>query len=555
MGFLRTDRSRQLQAVDNLSYNIRAHQLKFGADYRWLSPEETTGPLLAVRSFSGLFGTTGAAYSGVFTSALFGYSNIPNTAFVDKAFSAYAQDTWKASRRLTLTYGLRWEVDPSPRVSARGRLRSAPKAQIQTTFPGVAALVPAGKPFYPTSWSNLAPRLGIAWQMLDRPKSKTVLRVGAGQFFDLGQDSLEGNGFQGDAISEYAYQPLASFTGGILVNKTTVPLSLYDQSSLNVLFVARGFKLPYTWEWNATLEQAIGQQTFSIGYIGALGRRLVGWTRIVSDGNEFLTLNNDTSSSYHALQLQFNRRLSTRLHLLVSYTWAHSIDDLSNGQPYDTALYPFQNYVDPRAWGSSDFDIRQSLNGSVIAALPSPHTGIAAALFRNWTANSIFFARSALPTDLYVGSPFVRPNRVPREPLYLYGREFPGGKSFNLAAFAAPPGALTAAEQQGDLGRNVLRGLGAWEIDFAIHREYPLSEGVTLQFRAEAFNLLNHPNFANPSNSDDPGALTIASGVPWGAATQTLANGLSPSGVVGQLSPLFQIGGPRTLQLALRLYF
>ena len=292
-----------------------------------------------------------------------------------------------------------------------------------------------------------------------------------------------------------------------------------------------------------------------MSYLGALGRRLVGWTRVLSGGNEFLTLNNDTSSSYHALQLQFNRRLSTRLHLLVSYTWAHSIDDLSNGQPYDTAVLPYQSYVDPRAWGSSDFDIRQSLNGSIIAALPSPHNGIAAVLFRNWTANSIFFARSALPADLYIGSPYIRPNLVPGEPLYLYGPEYPGGKSFNLAAFAAPPGALTTAEVQGDLGRNVLRGLCAWQIAFALHREFPLREGVSLQFRAEAFNLLNHPNFANPSDSDNPGVLTVVPGPQWGSATQTLANGLSPSGVVGQLSPLFQIGGPRTMQIALRLHF
>jgi hypothetical protein len=138
---------------------------------------------------------------------------------------------------------------------------------------------------------------------------------------------------------------------------------------------------------------------------------------------------------------------------------------------------------------------------------------------------------------------------VAGEPLYLYGPEYPGGKSFNIAAFAPPAGA------QGDLGRNVLRGLGAWQIDFALHREFLLSDRFTLQLRAEVFNLLNHPNFANPSDSDNPGVLTVAPFPQWGAATQTLANGLSPSGVVGQLSPLFQIGGPRTMQLALRIHF
>jgi hypothetical protein len=112
---------------------------------------------------------------------------------------------------------------------------------------------------------------------------------------------------------------------------------------------------------------------------------------------------------------------------------------------------------------SSDFDVRHSLNGSIIAALPSPHGGIAGLLFHNWTANSIFFARAALPTDLIAGRG--RPDAVPGQPLYLHGSSFPGGKSFNSAAFSIPPDGL-----DGDLGRNVLRGLGARQIDFSLHR-------------------------------------------------------------------------------------
>jgi len=550
-GLIQADRSRQLQAVDNASYSIGAHQFKFGADYRWFSPEETVPRFSDSLNLS----ETPGAYSGVAQDAIFYYDDSPNTAFVDKVFSAYAQDTWKANRRLTVTYGLRWEVDPSPRVSAG-------QATIGTAGPNpsdisAAALVPSGKPFYPTSWSNFAPRLGIAWQMLDGPKRKTVLRVGAGQFFDLGQGGLEGNVFNAPVTSVYLNQPLESFTGGTLILKTAPPNSLSVTNELNpvnAVLVSRGYKVPYTWEWNATLEQSIGQQTFSMSYLGALGRRLVGWTQVFLNANQFLTLSNDTSSSYHALQLQFNRRLSTRLHLLVSYTWSHSIDDLSNGQPpINVSYFPAYAEVDPRAWGSSDFDIRQSLNGSVIAALPSPHHGIAAVLFRNWTANSIFFARSALPTDLNIGSSlYVRPDVVPGEPLYLYGPEYPGGKSFNIAAFAPPAGA------QGDLGRNVMRGLAAWQIDFALHREFPLSERVSLQFRAEVFNVLNHPNFANPNSGDDPNVLTLPEGSSPAAflgTRETLANGLGLTGAVGQLSPLFQIGGPRTMQIALRLHF
>jgi hypothetical protein len=234
--------------------------------------------------------------------------------------------------------------------------------------------------------------------------------------------------------------------------------------------------------------------------------------------------------------------------MLVSYTWSHSLDNLSQDNPYSNLLYSVT--LDPRAWGSSDFDVRHSLNGSIIAALPSPHGGVVGLLFRNWTANGIFFARSALPTDLVLQYSLYRPNVVPGLPLYLYGPQFPGGKSFNSAAFSIPPNG-----QNGDLGRNVLRGLGAWQIDFSLHRDFRLSERVSLQLRAEAFNIFNHPNFANPSDGYAFGRLTFAPGPGFGVSNETLANGLGPGNVLGQLSSVFQIGGPRSMQFALRLRF
>jgi hypothetical protein len=234
----------------------------------------------------------------------------------------------------------------------------------------------------------------------------------------------------------------------------------------------------------------------------------------------------------------------------VSYTWSHSIDNLSIDVPFFFPHVSDPSPFDPRARGSSDFDVRHGLNGSIIAALPSPHSGIARLFFGNWTANSIFFARSALPTDLVLGYSGFRPDVVPGQPLYLYGSGFPGGKSLNGAAFSIPPNRLN-----GNLGRNVLRGLGAWQIDFSLHREFRLSEGLILQLRAESFNLSNHPNFANPGDLNTPGRLKLAPGPGFGSATQMLAAGLGPSNAVGQLSPLFQIGGPRSIQFALRLRF
>jgi hypothetical protein len=543
LGFQERDGSRQLQIVDNLSYSSGTHQFKAGADYRWFSPVTTLPRLLSLVVFPGLYGPSGA-YTGTIPEARIIFDNIPSIAFVVEAFSAYAQDTWKMRRGLTLTYGLRWEVDPAPRVSAG----QAPivNGLSNPTDLSTIYFVPPGKGIYATSWSNFAPRLGIGWRLHDGPARKTVLRIGAGRFFDLGQGDFEDFGYHAPTIVTYFNQPLGSPTGGSPTAPTTEPLGFGT-----TLGAAPRYKPPYTWQWNATIEQSLGQQTFSAGYVGALGRRLVGWILGPTNGAlGAIAVNNDASSSYHALQLQFNRRLSSRLHMLVSYTWSHSIDNLSHDVPYAAGRDGDDPLMfDPRAWGSSDFDVRHSLNGSLIAALPSPHGGIAAVLFRNWTANSIFFARSALPTDLIADSLGDRPDVVPGQPLYLYGSGFPGGKSFNGAAFSIPRPGL-----DGDLGRNVLRGLGAWQIDFSLHREFRLSEGLNLQLRVEAFNIFNHPNFANPSDLDVPGRLTLA-GPGFGSATQTLATGLGPSNVVGQLSPLFQIGGPRSMQFALRLRF
>jgi hypothetical protein len=140
---------------------------------------------------------------------------------------------------------------------------------------------------------------------------------------------LEGNVFNAPVTLVYLNQPLESFTGGTLLLKTAPPNSLSVLSvgsDVNAVLVSRGYKLPYTWEWNATLEQSIGRQTFSMSYLGALGRRLVGWTQVL------------TTPVLRITRYNFNST-GGPLHLLVSYTWSHSIDDLSNDQPNSTAGY------------------------------------------------------------------------------------------------------------------------------------------------------------------------------------------------------------------------
>jgi len=169
-------------------------------------------------------------------------------------------------------------------------------------------------------------------------------------------------------------------------------------------------------------------------------------------------------------------------------------------------------------------------------------------------------ARSALPVDisdsslsLIFSSGYVtvaRPDAVPGVPRYLYGRQYPGGKAFNPAAFVDPPIDPNSGNplRQGNLGRNAMRGFGATQWDLAIHREFPIHESLKLQFRAEMFNVLNHPNFAPPVND--------ISQTNFGLASQTLGQYLTGGNLgAGALNPLYQSGGPRSIQLALKMTF
>ena len=158
-------------------------------------------------------------------------------------------------------------------------------------------------------------------------------------------------------------------------------------------------------------------------------------------------------------------------------------------------------------------------------------------------------ARSAPPVDVVGAIYFAagtalypRPNVNPGVALVLYSTQYPEGKVFNSAAFAAPP-----TGQQGDLGRNVLCCFGASQADVGLQRQFRVTEKVGLRFRAEFFNIFNHPNFGNPNN-----ALTSPV---FGHSTQTLASNLGSGGANGGFNALSQIGGPRSIQFGLKLQF
>jgi hypothetical protein len=255
-------------------------------------------------------------------------------------------------------------------------------------------------------------------------------------------------------------------------------------------------------------------------------------------GTLYLT-NNSASSDYHALQVQYRRPLAHRVQALLNYTLSHSIDNASN----DTIDFVSSRVISAaNDRGSSDFDVRHSFSGAVTFEIPGPSKAkLLKTLFENWSIDSVVVARTGLPFNAQVQSAVEgsrpRPNRDFSQPVWIYGQDFPGGQSLNPLAFSVPP-----AGTQGSEGRNDIRGFGLTQVDISLARKFSLTERVGLQFRTDAFNVLNHPNFTNPLGLIDANPIFLSS-------RSMLNQGL------GGLNPLFQEGGPRSLQLSLKLTF
>jgi hypothetical protein len=233
----------------------------------------------------------------------------------------------------------------------------------------------------------------------------------------------------------------------------------------------------------------------------------------------------------------------------MSYTWAHSIDNVSSDGNY--ANVPPGDSSSDR--GSSDYDIRHTFSTAISYNLPTPGAGIWRSIFGDWSTDSIVYARTASPVNVVTGlNPFggylsgaqgvQRPNLVSGLPLWIADPNIAGGKELNKAAFITPTGAV-----QGNLGRNTLRGFGATNVDLTLRRQFKLGERLSLQGRADLFNIFNHPNFGPPTN--------YMSSPLFGQSTQMLGASLGTGGQNGGLNPLYQIGGPRSAQLALKLVF
>ena len=544
---------RQSNFVDDYSFLAGSHQLKFGVDYRRI--------FLSQKNFE-----LGPIYES-FSLANFAQNATPDftlgggfrpASLVLNAFSSYAQDSWKMTQRLTLTYGVRWEFNPPPNGANGTTLASWENV----SDPATTALAPAGTPVWKTTYANFAPRVGVAYSLTR--KGDFVLRAGWGVFYDLGTETAPGllSAFPNLASTFAPSQPLP-YTDATLLQGSFSPTPPY--SSFFTYGYSSNLKLPFSYQWNVALEKSFaGQQSFSVTYVGQEGERILrreaesqpNPTNFQPGSFFFPTLNGDVSN-YEALQLQFKRPISHGLQALLNYTFSHSIDTSSDN-------IAFNNFNSILAAGtdraSSDYDVRHNFTGTLLYQLPGyRRNSFLKHLTSGWTVDSVIQARGGFPLNVQTfvspipGTLTARPD-LTGQPIWLHGAQCastyqgvgqlgpgqscPGGMGLNPNAFIVP-----TQPRQGNLGRNAIRGFGFTQIDFSAHRDFAIGEKLKLGLQGDVFNLLNHPNFGNPDGSLD------FVGSDFGIATHMLNVGL------GGLSPLYQIGGPRSAQLSLRLTF
>jgi hypothetical protein len=529
---------RQWNLTDALTVQLGRHQLKYGLDFRRLTPFFSRGSQLYYFFFGAASVQSNDPDEALASTFRNGYPLYNN-------FSAFAQDEWKIGTRLSLSMGLRWDVNPAPGVTRGPFPYTVQGVNDLTTM----ALAPQGRPLWKTTWWNVAPRLGAAFVIRKTPRHETVLRGGGGLFFDTGQQvgsgGLSGPGFSASTVGGALFGEPMGFPTASPPGIVTPPIPPYTTTYA----YPSHLQLPYTLEWNTTIEQALGSsQAFSAAYVGSHAGRLLELNAVnaaaLNPNFTYLYLyRNGLTADYNSLQLQFKRRVTSGLTALAAYTWSHSID------------YGSQNYDYQYFRGNSDFDVRHNFSAAFSYDLPGARRDrVIDALFRHWGLDGRLSARTAFPVTLR-GNTTVDPangqsyysglSLVAGQPLYIYGSQCaavygnglpcPGGKAINPNAFSIP------TTGYGDAPRNSVRGFGALQMNAAIRRDFFLTERLELQFRAEGFNVFNHPNFGlvNPTF----GTAT------FGQATATL------NASIGTESSLYQMGGPRSMQFALKLTF
>jgi outer membrane receptor protein involved in Fe transport len=477
----------------------------------------------------------------------------------DRAVDAYAQDTYKATSRLTLNLGLRYEL-PFPSTETNNQVnlfvpgaqsKVIPNAPQGLLYPGDQG-VPAG--LIPTEKTAFAPRVGLAWDPLG--DSKTVVSAAYGIFYEPYYTG-EGGPLQ-DPISAPPYLKTLQLGFGQIQSfgdpygpSNTTPFANPFPEPMTLLVVSKNLRLPYAQDWNLNIQRSFGADwLLQVGYVGTTGvklpRFIEGNPAVYGPGATENNVNQRrqynpgcpnncvygsvgeiasiANSSYNALETSLRKRFSHGLSFLASYTWSHSIDDVSSFNITGSASQPVagendlaQNPFDLAAErGNSMFDARHRFVLSYQWSIPylQHSSTIYGRVLGDWQLNGIFTAMSGTPFTVFDSNDVSLEGQAPEISGFSSNRPNVVGDPnsgphtaaqwFNVNAFQK----VTTPGGFGNEGRNVLRGPGYVNWDFSALKNIRLTETKELQFRGELFNFLNHTNFRLPvSDIESPASV------------------------------------------------
>ncbi len=491
------------------------------------------------------------------------------------AFNAYVQDSWQITRKLNLSYGLRYEYF--------GPMQSD-KKDIANFVPGTGFVVQDGShALFNPGKDHFAPRLGFAYQ--PTAKGDLVVRGGFGVFYDQinlnpfldfrppvsAPSGIQGNPFGATPVSTYSRSGYnwdavqaggASIFPGVKACSDPNCAAAGDPQGLGAYSVSPNFRTPYFYNYNLQIEKGLGNSAvFQIGYVGSQGRKL----NIVSDINQagafthfghILQLNTIGTSNYNALQTIFRTRAWRGLSTQLTYTWAHALDEISEyrGQVLDNAFNLKGDY------GNSDFDTRHlfTISGTYdVPKAPWATSTWSKRAFNDWQISSVMNWHKGQPSDEgrlgldLIGNPYAGIS-------HKFDPSF-GVQWWNPTAFCLPnanPALSTACPGGADnLSRNKFYGPGFGDVDLSFIKNIPITERVRIQLRADVFNLLNRINLSSgvgsvgSTCSPDPilktGICTTSGG--FGQVTDTIGdfNG----------APAIGPGEARNIQLVAKIIF
>ena len=454
-------------------------------------------------------------------------------------FQGYAQDEFKATPALTLNLGLRYEFYS---VSHEILNRSAVVDVL-----GCGGFCAKGTPYYDPNTKDFGPRIGLAWA----PSifhGRTTIRSGFGIYYGGNQN----DDFSDPAESAVPRYSLSSSDFPALAYPLVAFLDprnqLYSPKALD-----RHRKDLYYENWDFVIQQQLAKDFVGqVSYIGGQGHHLFSkytvnlidpatGKRPLAGFGSFGYKANDGNNNFNTLQASLQRRFIRGLLFQANYMWSHGIADSSIGSGESVA---FQN-MSCRACdrSSSSIDVRHVMTMNGVYELPFARGN---RLLGGWEIAGIFSARTGLPVNVAVSRTAAqlpdgntsgqRPNLVPGVPIYAANQSITNW--FNPAAFAAP-----ANGTWGNLGRFIANGPGTYEIDSSLQKRFHLTERLRLNFRAAAFNLMNHPQYKTPgasvgSVSGNPPAIKTAAS--FGRITGILNTGATGTGAPRRIEFMFR---------------